>query len=283
MTKTNWTKNLVMSVLLCSSLTVLAMPDGHQHHSKNVAKLADNTANLCEQNHVKCAKTLTSAFAPSGELWRLWVYQQQMYYQLSLDKGKSFKAVKKINIEPEKISARNENRPKIAFDGQQGVYLSWAKALSKKYTADIRFSYSLDNAKHFSKPVTVNNDGLLAGHSFNEMSVNSQGEVKLVWLDGRYAYQQRKQGKKAKGSELYYASAHPRQQANLSAPIFTNEALAQGTCVCCRIAIDNNANDELAILWRHIYGDNIREFALMTLKQSSSEQLKKNTAHTNIS
>ncbi len=264
----------MMGTLMCSSLSALAMAEGHQHHNKSVASSVHKSDVQCDKQQVTCAKTVTSAFTPSGELWRLWVDQQRMYYQISLDKGHTFKRVKKINIAPEKISARNENRPKLAFDGHQGVYLSWAKPLSKKYTADIRFAYSLDNGKLFSKPVTVNNDGLLAGHSFNEMSVNTKGDVKLVWLDGRYAYQQRQQGQKAKGSELYYANANPRQNAAQTKPLFSNEPLASGTCVCCRIAIDTNANDELAILWRHIYGDNIREFALMTLKQSSSSQLE---------
>jgi len=204
-------------------------------------------------------------------LWRLWSINQYMYYQVSEDNGNSFGKVQRVNIAAENISARNENRPKIAFDQHKGVYLSWAISGKKRFTGDIRFSYSSDNGNVFSQPVTINNDGIVTGHSFNEMIVSPTGDVSIVWLDSRYAYQKRKEGKKTNGSELYLAKGNPRENS-----LFTNEALARGTCVCCRIAIDHDENANLAIFWRHIFGDNIREFALITLDKSKPELRKVN-------
>lgn len=193
----------------------------------------------------------------------------------------NFSGVTKVAISAEKISARNENRPKIAFDKFQGVYLSWAMPREKKYTADVRFSYSFDYGKTFTSPVTVNNDNLLAGHSFNEMLVTANGDVSIVWLDGRVAHQLRKQGKEAKGSNLYIAKANIRAGESFS----VNQSLASDTCVCCRIAMDFNQKEELAIFWRHIYGDNIREFALLTVnsdKTKTSKQIKISDDHWQI-
>lgn len=253
---------MLTSLLLTVNFSVAA---GHNHQAM-VSK--EQPTDSCKKIAIICSKTVTSAFAPNGDLWRLWAQNSGMYFQISTDNGLTFSAVNNIAIAKEKISARNENRPKIAFDNYQGVYLSWATPKEKKYTADVRFAYSSDYGKTFTKPVTVNNDNLLTGHSFNEMLVTVEGDISIVWLDSRLAYQLRKEGKKTNGSALYLGKANYRKNDTT----FSNEQLANNTCVCCRIAMNYNNYGELAIFWRHIYGDNIREFALLTLAQGEKAQ-----------
>ncbi len=248
---------LILSIIVLLNSTVYAQAHDHK------MMMVESKANSCKTNDIICAKTVTSAFAPNGDLWRVWALNQGLYYQISTDNGMNFSDVVRVNIAAEKISARNENRPKIAFDNLGGVYLSWAMPREKKYTADVRFSYSADYGKNFSKPITINDDNLLAGHSFNEMLVKANGEVNLVWLDSRHSYLKRMKGEKSTGSSLYFAKANPRNNDWK----FTNKALAQSTCVCCRITMDFNKKDHLAIMWRHIYGDNIRDFAMVTLDE----------------
>ncbi len=229
-------------------------------------------SNKCSSATIVCAQTVTSAFAPNGDLWRLWSHKSVMYYQISSDVGKNFSVAKQVMIPAEKISSRNENRPKIAFDNFNGVYLSWATPRERKYTADVRFSYSSDYGKTFSIPITVNNDNLLAGHSFNELLVTGNGDISIVWLDSRFSTQLKKQGKEANGSALFLAKANIRKSHSAVEKFtFPNQQLANGTCVCCRIAMDFNQQGELAVLWRHIYGDNIREFALLTLSKQQTK------------
>jgi hypothetical protein len=251
---------ILVSVWLPSSQ---AFMDKHDHQAMMAKQEKSISDNKCDNDEIECAKTVTSAFAPNGDLWRLWVNQEKLIAQISQDNGVTFTKHKVLAIPTEKISARNENRPKIAFDNAGGVYLSWATPREKKYTADVRFSYSSNYGKTFTQPITVNNDNLLAAHSFNEMLVSNNGDVSIVWLDGRLSHQLRKEGKKSKGSALYLAKAN--FQNTKGNRIFTNQQLANDTCVCCRIAMDFNQQGELAIFWRHIYGDNIREFALLTL------------------
>jgi len=264
--------NLITVVSVIAWLpTSQAMIAGHDHQAMMAKQEKATFDNKCKNAAIECAKTVTSAFAPNGDLWRLWVSNERLIAQISQDNGETFSKYKVLAIPAEKISARNENRPKIAFDNTGGVYLSWAMAREKKYTADVRFSYSHDYGKSFTKPITVNNDKLLAGHSFNEMLVSDKGDVSIVWLDGRIAHQLRKQGKKSKGSAIFLARANVKSTNNNNPAIFTNQLLANDTCVCCRIAMDFNQQGELAILWRHIYGDNIREFALLTLNQNEDK------------
>jgi len=259
---------LTITAWLPASQAVMAE---HDHQAMMAKQKKANSAKKCADSAIACAKTVTSAFAPNGDLWRLWVNQGKLIAQISQDNGITFAKHKVLAIPAEKISARNENRPKIAFDQAGGVYLSWAMARERKYTADVRFSYSNDYGKKFTKPITVNNDNLLAGHSFNEMLVADNGDVSIVWLDGRLAHKLRKQGIKSKGSALYLAKANFKNANDNNLVVFTNQQLANDTCVCCRIAMDFNQQGELAILWRHIYGDNIREFALLTLDQNSNK------------
>jgi hypothetical protein len=250
--------NFILSMGI--SQQVLAEPMDHSQHQGQ--KSAKQTKTSCQKIAVTCGKTVTSAFAPNGDLWRVWSQQDSVYFQISPDNGKNFAVAKVVAMPKEKISARNENRPKIAFDSKQGVYLSWATPREKKYTADIRYSYSSDYGKTFSTPITVNDDGLLAGHSFNEMVVNDENDVSIVWLDGRL--KQRKDA--GNGSAIFLASGNMTKTTTQ----FVNQEVVNGTCVCCRLAVDYNQQGKLAILWRHIYGDNIREFAITTLGEQST-------------
>lgn len=262
--------NLAMIFLVTAWLqSALAVTDTHNHQAMMAKQEKPVSRSTCNDAAIECAKTVTSAFAPNGDLWRLWVNQEKLIAQVSQDNGITFSKHTVLAIPEEKISARNENRPKIAFDNVGGVYLSWATPRERKYTADVRFTYSSDYGKTFTQPVTVNNDNLLAAHSFNEMLVSDNGDVNIVWLDGRLSHQLRKQGKSSKGSALYHAKANFKNTKGNRA--FTNQQLANGTCVCCRIAMDFNQQGELAIFWRHIYGDNIREFALLTLDNKTNK------------
>lgn len=260
---------LILAVIVSVWLLITANATATEHnHQAMQAKKEQQVS--CEGTKINCAKTVTTAFAPNGDLWRVWALNSSMYFQVSTDNGLTFSDTYRVAIDKEKISARNENRPKVVFDKYQGVYLSWTTPKEKKYTADVRFSYSSDYGKTFTKPITVNDDNLLTGHSFNEMLVTDEGDISIVWLDGRLAYQLKKVGKKTNGSALYIGKANYRNNEK----IFSNQQLANNTCVCCRIAMNFNNQGELAILWRHIYGDNIREFALMTLSQDENVQEK---------
>jgi hypothetical protein len=263
--------NFLQVYCLILGLFILTVPDARADHSKHQSKMKTTMQSKvddgidCKKVDVRCAKTMTSIFAPNGDLWRLWSHKLAMYYQISTDDGVNFSSIMRIDIPDEKISARNENRPKIAFDNKQGVYLSWAMPREKKYTADIRFSYSKDYGKNFSLPVTVNDDDLLTGHSFNEMQVDEKGNIAIVWLDGRL----KTPNKRGQGSAIFMATGKASEigSSKQSGSFFENKEVVNGTCVCCRLAIDENKNGNLAILWRHIYGDNIREFAVTTINE----------------
>ena len=253
----------VLFIIWCSSLAA------HQHvmDSPDQAKLK-----TCQAQDVTCAKTVTIATHPNGDIWRVWANNNQMYYAISHDLGKHFGKAIKIKAINEKISARGENRPKIAFSNTGHVYLSWSKPGSKKYTGDIRFSYSQNGGQSFAKPITVNNDNLITGHSFNEMIVTQDQKLVLIWLDGRDKYKAKKAGHQFNGSSIYLAQANFENDLRVT---FSNIKLAQGTCVCCRLTLVETDKNQVSIMYRDIFGDNIRDFSLINYDLNSNEVISR--------
>jgi hypothetical protein len=250
--------NILFSTFFIVFMCWCSQLSAHQHAA---IKKEKNLHTLCNVQKIACAKTVTVAAHPNGDLWRVWTHKNHMFYAVSHNQGAQFNKRVKIKGIDEPISSRGENRPKIAF-GQNGfVYLSWAMPKEKKYTADIRFSYSKNNGLHFSKPITVNNDGLLTGHSFNEILVTENNQPIITWLDGRDKFKATLAGEKTNGSALYLAKGALNADGSMH---FTNRQLANGTCVCCRIAMVQTGKDKVSIMWRHIFGDNIRDFSLLT-------------------
>jgi len=258
-----------MVLLVFISNTLLAQQS--TDHSKHRVAQQQSAIN-CESITMACAKTISSVVGKNGRIWSAWSYQQHLYLNYSDDIGRSYSAPEQVNAIAEKISTRGENRPKIAIDDLGNVYLSWVTPLSKRFTSNVRFSYRDGSTKLFSIPVTVNNDNLLTGHSFNDMVVTPAGDVYIAWLDGRAKVAAAKKGIRLRSSELYLAHANFTAGKNT----FDNNYLAQGTCVCCRLAMDLDQQGLPMLMWRHIFGDNFRDHGLLTMKnQTQANPMKR--------
>ena len=154
------------------------------------------------------------------------------------------------------------------------MYVSWIKKLPQKWTSNLRFSWLKVGEKRFSTPITVNDDTEPAGHSFNEMMVSDNGEVTLVWLDSRHSRAAKKRDEPFVGSSIYWTTINPSSLNALSQGENTaikNTPYVNGNCVCCRLALtklETEAAEPVpVVMWRHIFGDNIRDHALGVLGQ----------------
>lgn len=259
---------IILNLLFLLLITWCSFIDAHQHTSDT-----DKTKKQCKPQEVICAKTVTIATHPNGDIWRVWAYKNQVFYAVSNDYGGSFNKAVKITSINEKISSRGENRPKIAFSQIGDVYLSWARPGAKKYVGDIRFSFSNDDGISFSKPVTINNDELITGHSFNEMIVTDENKLILVWLDSRDKYNAKKAGKEFNGSSIYSAQVMFDVNKTVS---FSNEKISQGTCVCCRLTLLQSDTNQISIMYRDIFGDNIRDFSLVNYDLANNKVVNSN-------
>jgi hypothetical protein len=145
------------------------------------------------------------------------------------------------------------------------VLLSCTKKTAGKFTGDIRFSRSLDQGQRFEPPYTVNNDGLLATHRFDSLAVSASGKVYLAWIDKRDKVAAAKNNEAYSGAAVYYAVS---SDGGASFP--DNHKVADSSCECCRIAIAPSGDDDVAILWRHIFPGSIRDHAAAILRPTGA-------------
>lgn len=199
-------------------------------------------------------------FDTQGMLWLAEVKEGYVLVSHSDDRGKHFSKAVKVNAQAEFIAASGETRPKILLGKNGNVYVSWTQSLETPFAGNIRFSRSLDGGKSFSAPITVNDNLDPITHRFEAMGVNARGQIYLAWLDKRDAQAAKVKDEKYSGIAVYAAMSDDDGKS-----FHSNVKVADHTCECCRVAMDIDNTDTPVIVWRHIFGKNIRDHGLARL------------------
>jgi hypothetical protein len=210
------------------------------------------------------ALAVSAVFDGEGSLWLAEARGQQLWVSHSEDKGRSFSAPVAVNAVPENIAADGENRPKIIVAPGKVIYASWTQNLDKPYTGNVRFARSLDGGKTFSVPITVNDDREIISHRFDSLMVDGDGRIHLVWLDKRDAAAAQTGGRNYAGAALYHAVSGDGGQT-----FSANRLLAANSCECCRVVTALDTDGVPLVFWRHIFGTNVRDHALLKLDGKS--------------
>lgn len=186
--------------------------------------------------------------------------EQYVVLQVSDDGGKTWSAAKRVQSEPEPVSADGENRPKIAIGPKGEVYVAYTKPLAKPYTGEIRFARSLDGGKTFSAPITVHANRDVITHRFESMIVDASGRIYIAWIDKRDVEAAAARKQKYAGAALYYAVS-----SDSGASFKGDYKIAGHSCECCRIGLALDAGGKPVALWRHVFDSSIRDHAMTTL------------------
>jgi hypothetical protein len=261
--------NSTIALFLAATLAVCpALAVDHAGHDKSGAAApavapADRE-NSWKARLAKPSLALTTAFDGKGRLWLASIRDRHLYVSHSDDKGTTLSAPVMVNAEPEDILGDGENRPKIVV--RKGVvYVSYTRGLEKPMTGDIRFSRSLDGGRSFSAPLTVNDNREIISHRFETLEVNDRGQVFLAWLDKRDLSAAIRKGEKYSGAAVYYAVSDDG-----GASFQPNLKAADHSCECCRVAMALDSDATPVIFWRHIFGKNERDHAMLRLDGKSS-------------
>jgi hypothetical protein len=172
-----------------------------------------------------------------------------------------------VNPVREDAEHNGENRPKIIVDADSNVFISWTKKTSPRFTGEIRFSRSNDGGKTFQTPRTINDDGLFAGHRFESLYLTESGHLYLTWVDKRDLEASIELGEDYAGAAIYYAVS-----TDQGASFSTNYRVANNSCECCRIAIAPSGTENIAILWRQIFGETTRDHTIAVLTPEGKTQ-----------
>jgi hypothetical protein len=261
-------RTLIALALACAGIVASsggAEAAEHEGHT-TTAKKAVRAPEAVLGPAARFSSVPTPHFDATGRLWVAFVEGDAVYVASSKDRGKSFGSGVRLTPEPEKIDANGEARPKLVVAPNGNILVSWTQALGKPHTGNVRFSRSTDGGRSFSKPVTLNDDGLVTGHRFDTLGVGPRGEVVVAWVDKRDREKALELGQKYEGAAIYYAIS---QDGGLTfAP---NRKLKDYACECCRLALAFDAQGVAALVWRDILPGGIRDHSLARLSASASD------------
>ncbi len=205
----------------------------------------------------------TAVFDEQGTLWLARVEDGHVLVSNSSDQGKSFSDPVEVNQQVEAVAASGETRPKILRANNGNIYIAYTQSLDTPFAGNIRFSRSVDGGKSFSTPITVNDNLDPITHRFETLGINARGQIFLVWLDKRDAVAAKSKGEQYSGIALYSAMSDDEGKS-----FHANTKVADHTCECCRVAMAIDNTDTPVIVWRHIFGKNVRDHGLARLDGS---------------
>lgn len=202
---------------------------------------------------------VNAALDGSGGLWLVHLKDGRLRISRSIDGGRNFTLLGQVADAAEAITADTENRPKIALGADGIVHVSWTQNLGARMTGFIRYARSLDGGKTFSVPLTLNSDRQIISHRFDTLATDGKGGVAVAWLDARA-----RGGKGAKGSAQTQVGVYAAVSRDGGAQFAHDRLVVDHSCQCCRTAMTWTAHGPV-VFWRHVFGQNIRDFALADL------------------
>jgi hypothetical protein len=236
---------------------------GHGHADKKGAPV--DREKIWQSALAREPLSASATFDAKGRLWLATVKDGAVWVSHSEDHGKNFSTPVRVNITPEHVAAEGENRPKIIAAANGHIYVSWTQSLAQPFSGHVRFSRSRDEGRTFSVPITVNTDHQVISHRFESMAIDQQGHIHLIWLDRRDQSVAQAKGETYIGNAVYHAIS-----SNGGASFDTERKIADHSCECCRTALAVDTDGTPVVFWRHVFGKNIRDHAMLRLDGKSS-------------
>ena len=161
-------------------------------------------------------------------------------------------AVTRVNPDDLSLEALH-HPPRLAVAAAGDVYLSWSSVKPKPegtlFASDLRLSRSADGGQSFTGHLRVNDDRPIS-HSFDGLTVTSDGTVLVSWLDSR-----------AGGPN---AGTYLARVVEGGARVESVTKVGDDTCVCCRVDAATGPGEAVALLWRKVFPGDIRDMVLST-------------------
>ncbi len=205
------------------------------------------------------ALAVGAALDAAGRIWLARVENRLLLVSHSSDGGRIFSAPVPVTPQPEAVTAEAENRPKLAVDADGTVHVTWTQNLGQPMTGHIRYARSSDGGRSFAQPITLNEDRQVISHRFDALASDGQGRVAVVWLDARG--RSGRTGKKSPQTDVGVYAALSQDGGASFAP---DRRVVEHSCQCCRTGVTWARNGPVAF-WRHVFGRNIRDFAIARL------------------
>jgi hypothetical protein len=157
------------------------------------------------------------------------------------------------------VNYRSENGPTLLARGMS-VYALWQQNRPDG-GADIVFATQSRMGTPFSPAVSVL-DKAPGDHSYNgfsSMTLAPNGDIYVVWLDGRDPAQ-------PQGTFSVYLARSTDKGSTFS----KNLRIASGVCSCCRPAISISDDGKIFLSWRKVFDGDIRDIVVARSEDAGS-------------
>jgi hypothetical protein len=141
--------------------------------------------------------------------------------------------------------------PGIATGPQGELYVSWSSRkpipVGGLFASDLRLSRSLDGGRTWDTHLRINEDRPIS-HSFEGLAVAPDGTVLVGWIDSR-----------TDNRAATYLARVVERGTRLAE---TQRLDTAETCVCCRVDVSAGPGETVAVLWRKVFPDNVRDMVV---------------------
>ncbi|HKC55418.1 MAG TPA: sialidase family protein [Vicinamibacterales bacterium] len=139
--------------------------------------------------------------------------------------------------------------PSVLRLSNGALVADWMQSSSDEFEAsNLRLSYSKDNGKTWSKTFLPHHDGTITQHAFATLFELANGNLGVVWLDGRLTVKDREHGPMT----LRYG-AYNAEWAQVS-----DRGIDVKVCDCCTTSVAMTADGPIAV-YRNRTDDEIRD------------------------
>ena len=141
--------------------------------------------------------------------------------------------------------------PGLATGSQGEIYLTWSSRrpvpVGGLFASDLRLSRSLDGGRTWDSHLVINEDRPTS-HSFEGLAVAPDGTVLVAWIESRDT-----------------AATFVARVVERGSRVAETRRLDTGeTCVCCRVDVAAGPGERVAVLWRKVFPENVRDMVLAT-------------------
>jgi hypothetical protein len=176
--------------------------------------------------------------------------------RMSHDGGEHWMAPERLTAANSAVNASSENAPQLISHAMYTYALWLERSTSHGSRILVARSTGMDDTSPVGVPVTDPDPTSKAYAGFASLGLAPNGDVYVVWLDGR--------DKSAPGTFNVYLA----RSTDKGLSFHKNVKVATDSCPCCRPSIAFGPDGKVYVAYRHVYSDNERDVAVATSEDS---------------
>ena len=176
---------------------------------------------------------------------------------MSHNEGDTFMAQAPVSAPGMHVIAHGEASPALAIAPEQ-IYLVWQQEDSQG--TQLLAARSLDWGHSFQKAVTIADQRRPSYSGFSSVAVAPNGDVYVVWLDGRDPQPSVPGCVSPTGTFSVYLARSTDHGASFGKGI----RVALGSCPCCRPNVAFGPKGEIFVAWRKVFPGDVRDIVVAT-------------------